>query len=181
VARKSKDLLSFSWSDTSLITAMENLPPEAEAAVARVVSDTTDRAYRKAINKTPVDRGDARRGWKREARGRNGRIYNNVEYINVLELGGYPVTPASHASRTGGFRRGKAILGGAPPPDKRDAGGRFTGTARTQKAPGGEPKMRNNVSKQAPKGMVRDTLREIQPRFMADLEWAITTLPSWAA
>lgn len=171
-------LLSFDWSDTSLVTALDNLPREAEAAVAQVVAVTTDRAFKMAKNRTPTDRGDARNGWRQSARGRNGRIFNNVAYINVLEFGPYPVTPASHTSRSG-LRRGRAVLGGLPPPDKRDAGGRFTGTARTQKAPGGRPTMRSNVSKQAPRGMVRSTLEDIQPRFLADLTNAINTLPSW--
>lgn len=169
-------LLSFAWSDTSLVQALANVPRESEAAIAKVVADTTDRAFKIAKNRTPVDRGRARQGWKQHARGRHGSISNNVAYINVLEFGGYPVTPAKHATRKGGFRRGKALLGGAPPP----AGGRSgRGQARTKRAPGGTPRMRDNVSKQAPGGMVRWTLEHIQPRFLSDLTDAINRLPSW--
>jgi len=175
---KSRALLSFEWGTDTLIPALENLPREAERAVAEVVALTTDRAFKMAKNRTPVDRGDARNGWRQSARGANGRIFNNVAYINVLEFGGYPVTPSSHTSRSG-LRRGRAVLGGRPPPSARDAGGRFTGSARTQKAPGGRPDMRNNVSKQAPRGMVRSTLEDIQPRFLSDLTNAINTLPAW--
>jgi len=169
---KSRALLSFEWGTDTLIPALENLPREAERAVAEVVAITTDRAYKMAKNRTPVDRGDARNGWRQSARGANGRIFNNVPYINVLEFGGYPVTPAAHTSRSG-LRRGRAVLGGLPPPSN------LTGTARTAKAPGGRPSMRNNVSKQAPRGMVRSTLEDIQPRFLADLTNAINTLPAW--
>lgn len=168
-----RDLLSFEWGDESLIKALANMPKEAEAAISRVVRETTNRAFRIARNRTPVDTGQARAAWKQEAEGSNGRIVNNAPHINVLEFGGYPVTPARRTRRRGGFRRGRAILGGARPPEK------AVGTAATQRAPGGSPEMRDNVSKQAPRGMVRSTLEDIQPRFLADLEDAINNLPSW--
>lgn len=172
-----EDLLSFSWGDRNLVEALKNLPKEANAAVSRVVTQTTDRAFRIAKNKTPVDSGEARSAWRRVIHGTEGKIVNNAPHINVLEFGGYPVTPARTATRRGGFRRGRAILGGAPPP----RGGRSgRGTARTQRAPGGDPSMRHNVSKQAPRGMVRSTLEELQPRFLADLDDAINNLPGWS-
>lgn len=178
---RSPALLSFAWGENSLVPALVNLPPEAAAAVAAVIRTTTDRAFRIAKNKTPVDRGDARNGWRQVASGQKGRIFNNVPYINVLEFGGYPVTPASRTRRSG-LRRGKAILGGAPPPNTRDSSGRFQGGARTQKArSSGRAPMRSNVSKQAPVGMVRSTLEELRPRFLSDLTHAINSLPSWSS
>lgn len=164
-------LISFEWVSDTLTEAMEAIPQETEAAISQVVETTTDRAFRIVKNRTPVDSGEARRGWRQEMRGSTGFIVNNVDYINVLEFGPYPVTPASHTQRRG-LRRGRAVLGGAPPP-------RGRGTARTTRAPGGQPSMRSNVSKQAPKGMVRITLQEIEPRFVVDIADAINNLPSW--
>lgn len=175
-------LLTFEWSKNTLAPALENLSKEAEAAVAQVVEDTTNRAFKIAKNKTPTDRGDARRGWRKESRGSQGRIFNDVAYINVLEFGGFPVTALGRSGtlRPGALIRGRAQLGGAPPPKKRDKSGKFTGTARTQSARGSRKvPMTNNVSKQAPRGMVRAALAEIQPRFLSDLKNAINSLPSW--
>ncbi|KKN14489.1 hypothetical protein LCGC14_0995600 [marine sediment metagenome] len=162
-----RGILSFEWSFDSLTPALKNAPRETQAAVAQVIEKTTDRAFRIVKNRTPVNSGNARRGWRKESRGTSGRVFNAVDYINVLEFGPYPVTSANRTSRSGGIRRGGAILGGAPP------------ARRTQRAPGGEPSMRSNVSRQAPQGMVRKTLKDIEPRFVADLTDAINSLPSW--
>lgn len=161
------DFLSFEFTDKNLVKALSSLPKETQIAVSGVVKKTTDRVFRIVKNKTPVDTGRARAGWRKESRGAEGRIVNSVPYINVHEFGGYPVTPAARTSRTGGFRRGRAVLGGAPP------------RARTRRAPGGEPPMTSNVSRQAPQGMLRKTFNDIQPRFVVDLVDAINSLPSW--
>ena len=171
MARK-KNLISFEWTDESLVTAVGLVPFETEHAVSEVVRKTTNRAFKIVKNRTPVDRGRARRGWKKETRGTEGRFFNDVAYINVLEFGPYPVTATKRTSRSGVIRRGKGSLGGAVPPSVR-------GTAKTQRTPGGRPTMRSNVSKQAPQGMVRITLQEIEPRFVVDLVDAINSLPSW--
>ena len=150
-------MLSFEWTDESLVRALDNLPKETQEAVSKVVEDTTGRAFRIIKNRTPIDRGKAHRGWRQKVSGSTGKITNDVDYINVLEFGGYPVRRASAGASPGTLRRGRAVLGGLPP------------GPRTQRAPGGEPPMRSNVSKQAPRGMVRSTLQEIEAPFLFDL------------
>ena len=91
-------------------------------------------------------------------------IENAVPYITVLEYGSYPVIPVKH-KRTGGggIRRGNAWIGGNYPPGP-----------RTVRAGGSGPKMaEGNVSRQAPIGMVRITLQELEPEFVFNLEEAI--------
>ena len=128
-------------------------------AVIKTVKDTTLRGQQIVKFKTPVDTTKAINGWhtRFENGGERGLFVNEVAYINVLEFGGYPVRPISSGASPGTLIRGKAILGGLPP------------GPRTQRAPGGDPDMRSNVSKQAPRGMVRSTLAELQDQFIFDL------------
>ncbi len=164
-----KDILGFEWGNDSLSRAIAALPKEAEAAVTQVVKDTTERATRIVKNKTPVDKGALRRAWRSDTSGVKGRFVNDAPQANVAEFGGWPVTALGKGGklRPGARIRGRAQLGGHKP-------GR-----RTQRAPGGEPTMFSNVSRQAPQGMVRITLKEIQPAFMFDLDDALDSLPSW--
>lgn len=131
------------------------------------------------------------------------RLVNTVAYINVLEFGGYPVvalkkkkakkkkakkkatrksakdlapgkgkkkkakqggskTAKPKHTPSGAIIRGAARLGGGYPPG-----------VRTQKDGGGDPSMLSNVSRQAPKGMVRKNLEAIRPEFFFELEEAI--------
>ncbi len=154
-------LLDFEWTNLDLSDALEELPETARKAIAETIDDTTERAIKIVKFKTPVDSGRAISGWEKstEDGGLKGVFSNDTPYINVLEFGGYPVRSA--ASGQGGFRRGNAVLGGLPP------------GPRTQRAPGGDPEMRDNVSKQAPRGMVRATLQEIEPQFVFDLNEAL--------
>lgn len=157
------DLLRFEFAN-QLTPSLEKLPSAIAREVQEAVEEATKRAVQIAKFKTPVDRGTAIGGWRTElpkagsGAEAKGAFVNDVPYINVLEFGGYPVRPARFKTRGAPFFRGAAALGGLPP------------GPRTRTAPGGEPKMRSNVSKQAPKGMVRSTLLEVEPEFLADLE-----------
>lgn len=157
--------VGFRFSDTSLITALGAVEQRAQEAISAVVRRHALRAVGLIRGRTPVDSGRARRGWRIQTAGTGGTrgiLTNDVPYITVLEFGGYPVTALSRTRRSGGFRRGAARLGGAPPGPK------------TQRAPAGQPGMRSNVSSQATRGMVRQTLTRIEPRFLADLNRAVT-------
>ena len=188
----------------ALRSGLQNLPNEVRDAIAGVVKDIGNLAFTRIKTATARDRGTLAAGWKkkdsRTKSGASSTISNAVDYVNVLEFGGYPVVstkarkkkgskdassapsagkkkkkkkkkakkparvigPVQQRTRTGpGFVRGNAILGGYPP------------GPRTQVAPGGTPTMVSNVSKQSPSGMVRQTLGDIQPRFIFDLEEAI--------
>jgi hypothetical protein len=150
--------LEFEWVDTSLLEAIKELPRSSRRVIKKVVKATTKRAVKIAKFKTPVDSGEAIISWDEssERGGAVGVFRNTAAHANVLEYGGYPVRKATSGAQAG-FRRGGAVLGGLPP------------GPRTQRAPGGDPEMRDNVSKQAPKGMVRVTLIEIEPQFVFDL------------
>lgn len=144
---------------------LRQLPQKVKAAVNKVVEETSDRLFQRIKNDTPRDRGDLAGAWSRSVttRGR-ATIRNTRDYANVAEFGGWPVIPNSRArtNATGpGLVRGQATLGGYPP------------GPRTQIAPGGSPTMLSNVSRQAPKGMVRQNLDRITDRFVFDLEEAI--------
>lgn len=148
--------------------AMKKLPKEVQDAVKKVVAETAKTVFDRIKRDTPRDRGTAAKNWKRKTKtnksGTTSTISNNTPYINVLEYGGYPVVPASRAggaSTSGGIVRGNAVLGVGPP------------GPRTQRATGGSPTMRSNVSSQAPAGMVRQNLERIAQRFEFDLEEAI--------
>lgn len=151
------ELLEFSWNLDSLGKALGAFEAEARAAVREVVSRTLDRAYSMVRARTPVDTGRLRAGWRRVLSGPRGggasagTIANSVPYVRVLEFGGYPVL----------------------------APGEFPPGPRTRRAPGGEPAMRSNVSKQAPRGMLRTVLQDLEPQFLFDVERALENLPSW--
>jgi hypothetical protein len=151
----------FSWTTDTLTDALKALPANARKAVRDTIKETTKRAVKIAKFRTPVDTGRAIEAWetKFEDGGLTGVVTNDAPYINVLEFGGYPVRKATAGAE--GFRRGNAILGGRPP------------GPRTQRAPGGDPEMRSNVSRQAPHGMVRSTLIAIAPQFEFDLNEAL--------
>ena len=157
--------LEFEFQDEGLVEALANLPKNAQDAIVETVKQTTERGRNIVKFKTPTDSGRAINGWdiRYENGGERGVFFNEVPYINVLEYGGYPVRPIARASSAavGAFIRGKAVLGGLSP------------GPRTQRSQGGAPIMRNNVSKQAPQGMVRSTLIELEDQFIFDLQEAL--------
>lgn len=159
-----RPLVSVSFSNT-VTPALASAPRRVQEAVATVVQNTSNVAFNRIRSATPRDRGTAAAGWRRRVAGNTVFIENNVDHINVLEYGGYPVIPAWKKRRNpGGLKRGNAFLGGGYP-----AG------PRTVRAPSGDPPMlqRSNVSRQAPRGMVRKTLADIQPQYIFDLSEAI--------
>ncbi len=138
----------FEWVTASLIDALSNLDEDASEAVVEVVKETTERAFQAARHASPI--GDTDRlinSWRLtfEEGGLVGVITNNTPYANIAEYGGWP------GAR---WRTGNDY---APGP-------------RTARAPGGEPEMFNNVSKQAPRGMVRVTIEGMRDQFGFDLE-----------
>ena len=149
----------------STMLDLKGAPKRVNKEIARVVKETTDDAFQKIKFATPRESGEAQAGWKQreEDDGRTGVMENKVDHINVLEFGPYPVTALSRSGvlRSGALIRGKAQLGG------------FRPGPRTQRAPGGKPTMRSNVSKQAPRGMVRRTLAELRPGFAIDMTEAV--------
>lgn len=173
------EFFAFRWQTTTLEDALEELGPKAVREVGKVIKATTKRAYKIAKNKTPVRTGKAFSSWKQstEKGGLEGIVSNDVPYINLLEYGSYPVRPISRASGQGdSIKRGRAYLGGSFPPFKH--GGEVTRTTRAPSS--GEPKMLSpgNVSKEAPRGMVRLALIEVEPQFVLDLEEALDR--AWA-
>lgn len=147
--------------------ALKTMPREVERAVDKVVVDTADRIEQRIKDDTPRDRGQGggavSRWTKTKTKSGEVTLRNDAPQINVLEFGGYPVVPNSknRPNATGGTVRGNATLGGYPP------------GPRTQIAPGGSPTMTSNVSRQAPRGVVRQNLERAQDRFVFDLEEAI--------
>lgn len=154
----------------NLAETIRKAGPRIGDAVRKVTKQHADRVYKNIKFSTPTDSGKARAGWKKKLsdRGRAARtvaITNDVEYINVLEHGSYPVRAARNVTDPrGAIRRGAAYLGGHFPPGP-----------RTVRAPGGQPKMLapGNVSRQAPHGMVRKALGDMQEAYVFDLERAI--------
>jgi len=63
--------------------AMRSLEREKDSLMARVAEDIKQ----VAIQKTPIDQGRARRGWRLENMFREKRIANRVPYIDYLENG----------------------------------------------------------------------------------------------
>lgn len=155
-------LIQFRWTKDTLSVAFRKLPENVRRAVNEVVDKTIDRVFAIVKFSTPVDTGAALAAWEIERDGAGaGRVVNRTAYINVLEFGGYPVRPARGAMPPGSFQRGNAFLGGLPP------------GPRTMVSPAGEPPMTSNVSKQAPHGMVRKALGEVEEQFEFDLEEAV--------
>ena len=58
-----------------------------ERELDRVISKVADDTIRIAQSKTPIDKGQARRGWRLEDAGKDKRIVNRVSYIDLLEQG----------------------------------------------------------------------------------------------
>lgn len=155
-------LIQFKWARDTLTTTMKRLPASVRSAVNAVVDKTIDRVFAIVKFSTPVDTGAALQAWEIERNGDGtGRVVNRTAYINVLEFGGYPVRRATGPMPPGSFRRGNAYLGGLPP------------GPRTMTAPSGEPPTTSNMSKQAPHGMVRKALGEVEDAFEFDLEEAV--------
>jgi len=155
-------LIQFKWTRDTLTTTMKRLPASVRSAVNEVVDKTIDRVFAIVKFSTPTDTGAALAAWEIERSGAgSGRVVNRTAYINVLEFGGYPVRPARGPMPPGSFQRGNAYLGGLPP------------GPRTMASPGGEPTTTSNMSKQAPHGMVRKALGEVEEQFEFDLEEAV--------
>ena len=151
--------------DDRFSQALANAPRNVQVAINAVIQETGEKVFQRIRFRTPRDRGTLAAGWGRRSQEGSVVIFNTVPYVNVLEYGGYPVIPASrNRTLSGGLVRGRAVLGGGYPP-----------RARTVRAPGGEPSMLagSNVSRQAPTGMVRVTLIEIQPEYIFNLEEAL--------
>lgn len=158
-------MVRWEWRSNTLVAAARNLPANLKPAVKAVVQATTQRVFNIVRFKTPVDSGRALSAWVIEIQGDGqvGRVVNRAPHINVLEFGGYPVRALSRvrdASR--GFIRGAAVLGGGFPPGP-----------RTMAVLGGQPPMTNNISRQAPYGMIRVTLGEVGDQFEFDLGEAL--------
>lgn len=139
---------TFEWKTTSLIDAISHLGEDVRDAITDVVAETTNVAFQAARDASPI--GDTDKlidGWRLtfEEGGLVGVITNATPYVNIAEEGGWP------GAR---WRTGKDY---APGP-------------RTAKAPGGEPMMFNNVSLQAPRGMMRVTFEAMRDQFGFDLE-----------
>lgn len=149
---------------------LKNAPSRVSKAIDRVVKGIAATAFVRIKLATPRDSGFAAGNWQRTDLGKLSIISNSTPYIGVLEFGGYPVVAIGAGGAGGIFGggaggskliRGKAALGGFDP------------GPRTQRAPGGTPKMLSNVSRQAPSGMVRKVLKDIEPEFVFDLEEAL--------
>lgn len=191
-------MLQFRWDTDDLTKVLDEMPDRVTEAVKETTKDTTEQAVEMIKHRTPRDTGAAIRSWTVSYGdgGLRGILASGVPYINVLEFGGYPVVSTKKRKprkkkaskkkkknltkkrkrrknvRTGpGFRRGNAILGGCK-----------SGT-HTQRAPGGLPEMRSNVSNRrgTQRGMVRSTLLDIEDQFVSDLDWAVRAAMSAGA
>lgn len=74
-------MLSFKVTGTR--QAIGSLEREKEKLMARVAQDILEVAR----SKTPIDKGQARRGWRSENRYREISIVNRVPHIDALEKG----------------------------------------------------------------------------------------------
>lgn len=63
--------------------AMRGLEREKD----RFISEIADDILEVARQKTPIDEGRARAGWRRESRGSDVAVVNRVPYIDLLERG----------------------------------------------------------------------------------------------
>ncbi len=173
-----KPLLSITLDTSGLEKVFRDLPGVAVDVTRRTVLNTGKKAFRRIRNRTPVDRGKARGSWRIrplkgglviEIRGGGKR----APHLGVLELGGYPVRARSRVRNipAGAFIRGKAVLGGRPPGPRTQRPPRVKGLEPPAKPRGRA--LNPNVSKQAPRGMLRITFGEIEPEFVADLEEAL--------
>lgn len=62
---------------------MNSLEREKDSLINRISQD----AFELAVQKTPIDQGQARAGWRREDVGKEVHIVNRVPYIGQLERG----------------------------------------------------------------------------------------------
>jgi len=74
-------MLSFKVTGTR--QAMRHLEREKDALHTRVANDILEIAR----SKTPIDKGQARRGWRLENKSRSKHIVNRVPHIDALENG----------------------------------------------------------------------------------------------
>lgn len=154
--------------DDDVTKFLQGAPTALTQAIDNVVRDTTRTVFFRIDRATPRDRGTAASGWTEVVEGQGVRarrtFVNQTPYINVLEFGGYPVVWERWQRNpvTSAIKRGQAWLGGGYPPGP-----------RTQESLGDDPTMRNNVSRQAPRGMVRDQLAKAEPEFVFNLEEAL--------
>jgi hypothetical protein len=74
-------MLKISVTGTNKV--MRNLEREKDSLHTRVAQDILEVAR----SKTPIDQGQARRGWRLENRSRSKHIVNRVPYIDLLENG----------------------------------------------------------------------------------------------
>lgn len=58
-----------------------------EREKVRIMDEIATDVMDVAVSKTPIDQGKARRGWHLESTGREKRIVNRVQYIDLLEKG----------------------------------------------------------------------------------------------
>jgi len=66
-----------------LSRTMSELEREKDRFIDRVAKDIKD----VAVKTTPIDKGQARRGWRLESAFKQKRIVNRVPYIDLLENG----------------------------------------------------------------------------------------------
>ena len=62
---------------------MRGLEREKDSIITKIAEDTKS----VAVSKTPIDQGQARRGWRLETSFRMKKIVNRVPYIDLLEKG----------------------------------------------------------------------------------------------
>lgn len=174
------ELLTIEFDFTGMERSMRILRRGVPKVLKRVIKRTGDKAFRRTRNRTPVSRGKARGSWKRIVL-KGGLVVRiqgggpTAPYINVLEFGGYPVRDKTTARRTpGSFARGGAVLGGLPPGRRTRRAPRAQGLDPPAE-PSGRP-LNSNVSKQAPRGMLRITFKELESEFARDLERALDRL-----
>lgn len=144
---------------------LRRVPGASDQAIRIAVARVGAIAFNRTRIRTPSASGRARAGWQMRSidGGKVVEIFNRVPYAGVLEFGGYPVRAARRA-RSGGIPAGRALLGGLPPGIKtmRPIGGDFDEKAK----PGGAA-FNSNVTRQAPQGMMRVSLKEVDERDFA--------------
>ena len=175
-----------------ITAALKALPKEVLAAIENVTKETSELLFTRIVDDTPRDRGSAGGAaskWTKSPPDASGTvtIENDAPHSRVLELGPYPVVATGKRKKRGGKKKKKKKRAGRKGREKRakrerTGPGELRGNARlggfppgprTQVAPGGSPVMKSNVSRQAPKGMVRQNLERIQDRYVFALEESI--------
>jgi len=161
---------------------MKNSKLAADQAAER----TAKAVLRDCQSKTPKESGRAAASWSMR---RIGTIVvtfqitsTGIVYMRVLEYGGYPVRKNWPGS-SGGFVRGRGRLSGLPPGPKTRRPGNLQipvqkrGVAIEPALPYGRP-INANVSRQAPKGILRTSLitrdkKTLEPALFRSLVTAI--------